>query len=85
MLCRALKRYDLPRMLLNLKAAQRSEKLCKACLARLKACDPRLFVFLDETHVDEKSTRRQQGRVHPLPAVPGERRKQRETKAVFSK
>ena len=51
-LYRALKRYDLPRMQLNLKAEQRSERAFRECQARLKTYDPRLFVFLDETHVD---------------------------------
>ena len=51
-LCRALKRYDLPRMQLNLKAEQRSERAFRECQARLKTYDPRLFIFLDETHVD---------------------------------
>ena len=40
-LCDALKRYDLPRLRLNVKAAQQNERLYKECLARLESYDNR--------------------------------------------
>ena len=60
--CRALNRYGLPRIQLNAKAAQCNQLLFDQCKARLKEYNPNQFVFLDETHVDDKSARRKHGR-----------------------
>jgi transposase len=82
--CRALERYDLPRLRLNVKAAQQSERLFRECLARLKSYDPHLFLFLDETHVDNKSAMRTHGRGKKVQKRAGARRAQPSARQMFT-
>jgi hypothetical protein len=83
-LCDALQRYDLPRLRLNVKAAQQSERLYRECLARLESYDPSLFVFLDETHVDNKSAMRTHGRGKRVQKRGGTRRAQPGARQQFT-
>ena len=82
--CRALERYDLPRLRLNVKAAQQSERLFTECLARLKSYDPHTFLFLDETHVDNKSAMRTHGRGKRVQKRAGARRAQPTDRQMFT-
>ena len=58
---RALRRYGYSLRTLFTRAEQRDEFKTMMCLARLGEYDPERFIFVDETHQDEKQARRRRG------------------------